>query len=72
MQRFIVLFVFAIVCSMSAGAASPNDEATAQVTKFVDNFNKGDVKAARATHTHHRTHVDVADIALEAKVRARP
>jgi ketosteroid isomerase-like protein len=53
MQRFIVLFICAIVCSMNAGAASPSDEVTAQVTKFIDNFNKGDVKAARATHTEN-------------------
>ena len=53
MQRLIVLFICAIVCSMNAAAASPNDEVTAQVTKFIDNFNKGDVKAARATHTEN-------------------
>lgn len=53
MQRFIALFIFAIVCSMNAGAASPNDEVTAQVTKFIDSFNKGDIKAARATHTEN-------------------
>ncbi len=51
MQRFIVLFICAIVWSTSAFAASPNDEVTAQVTKFIDSFNKGDVKAAEATHT---------------------
>ena len=26
MQRFIALFIFSIVCSINAGAASPNDE----------------------------------------------
>ena len=53
MQRFIVLFICALVWSVNAGAASPNDEVTAQVTKFIDSFNKGDIKAARATHTEN-------------------
>ena len=51
MQRVIVLFICAVVWSTSVFAASPNDEVTAQVTRFIDSFNKGDVKAAEATHT---------------------
>jgi ketosteroid isomerase-like protein len=51
MQRLIVGFICAIIWCVSAAAASPNDEVTAQVKLFIDSFNKGDVKAAQATHT---------------------
>ena len=51
MQRFIAGFICAIVLSVNAGAASPNDEAAAQIKQFIDSFNKGDVKAAEGTHT---------------------
>jgi ketosteroid isomerase-like protein len=47
----IVLFVCTVMWSLNVFAASPNDEITAPVVKFIDSFNKGDVKAAAATHT---------------------
>lgn len=51
MQRLIVGFICAIVWSVNAGAASPNDEITAPVKQFIDAFNKGDVPAAAANNT---------------------
>ena len=58
MRRVSVLFICAAVWSTSVFAASPNDEVTAQVTRFIDSFNKGDVKAAEATHAADVTIID--------------
>jgi len=53
MQRLIIGFICAVVWSATAGAASPNDEITAPIKRFIDNFNKGDAKAASAAHVEN-------------------
>jgi len=53
MQRLIIGFICAVVWSATAGAASPNDEITAPIKQFIDNFNKGDLKAATAAHVEN-------------------
>jgi hypothetical protein len=53
MQRLIVGFVCAIGLATPAGAASPNDEITAPVRRFIDSFNKGDAASAAAAHVEN-------------------
>ena len=37
--------------SATAGAAAPDPQVVAPIRQFIDSFNKGDTKAAAATHT---------------------
>lgn len=53
MQRLIVGFICAIGLAATVGAASPNDEMTAPIHRFMDAFNKGDAAAAAAAHVEN-------------------
>ena len=53
MQRLILGFICAVVWAGTAGAASPNDEIAAPIKQFIDNFNKGDAKAAAKTNVEN-------------------
>ena len=50
MRHLILAAASSLVLSAAAVAATPDAQLTAPIRQFVDSFNKGDSKAAAATH----------------------
>ena len=58
MRTLLVALVCTVAMSASAAGVAVDATVTAPIHQFIDNFNKGDVKAAEATHVAEPIIVD--------------